>query len=163
MVMPNTDRISKALDLLRDGLRPKCEETWSGFFGDDWLNVVNGRLHNPESNPTTADVAFLFKGMKTTWNDVFGHGFPPTIRSLVFELSEVRNTWAHQGSFSTDDTVRALDSMERVLDAFGNLDERQGIRTLRQAISCGRCSTRSHVPSVARPPPSRRKASPRLA
>lgn len=107
MVMPNTDRISKALDLLRDGLRPKCEETWSGFFGDDWLNIVNGRLHNPEPSPKTSDVAFLFKGMKATWNDVFGHGFPPAIRSLVFELSDVRNTWAHQGAFSTDDTVRA--------------------------------------------------------
>lgn len=134
MVMPNTDRISKALDLLRDGLRPKCEETWSGFFGDDWLNIVNGRLHNPEPSPKTSDVAFLFKGMKATWNDVFGHGFPPAIRSLVFELSDVRNTWAHQGAFSTDDTVRALDSMERVLDAFGNLDERQGIRTLRRDL-----------------------------
>ena len=33
MVMPNSDRVSKALDLLRDGLEPKCEETWSGFFG----------------------------------------------------------------------------------------------------------------------------------
>ena len=126
MVMPNTDRVTKALDLLRDGLRPKCEETWSGFFGDDWLDVVNSRLHNPEASPKTSDVAFLFKGMKATWNDVFGHGFPPAIRSLVFELSDVRNTWAHQGAFSSDDTVRALDSMERVLDAFGNLEERQG-------------------------------------
>jgi predicted AAA+ superfamily ATPase len=134
MVMPNTDRITKALDLLRDGLRPKCEETWSGFFGDDWLEIVNGRLHNPEASPNTTDVAFLFKGMKATWSDVFGHGFPPAIRSLVFELSDVRNTWAHQGAFSTDDTVRALDSMERVLDAFGNLEERQGIRALRRDL-----------------------------
>ena len=134
MVMPNTERISKALDLLRDGLRPRCEETWSGYFGEDWLSIVNGQLHNPERDPNTGDVAFLFKGMKATWNDVFGSAYPAAVRSLVFELSEVRNGWAHQETFSSDDTVRALDSMERVLDAFGNLEERQGIRTLRRDL-----------------------------
>jgi hypothetical protein len=27
---------------------PKCEETWEGFYGDDWLDTVNQKLHNPE-------------------------------------------------------------------------------------------------------------------
>lgn len=134
MVMPNTERIARALDLLRDGLRPKCEATWKGFYGEGWLQTVNGRLHNPEQSPSTADVAFLFKGMKGTWNDVFGHGFPPAVRALVFELSDARNNWAHQGPFTTDDTVRVLDAMERVLDAFGNLEERQEIRILRRDL-----------------------------
>ncbi len=88
MVMPNTERVRLALDHLRDGLQPVCEETWSGFYGDDWLNVVNSRLHHPEQKPSLRDVAFLFKGMKATWNETFGHGFSPAIRSLVFELTE---------------------------------------------------------------------------
>ena len=134
MVMANTERISKALDLLRDGLRPKCEETWQGFYGDDWLQTVNQRLHNPQRDPSTDDAAFLLTGVKVTWNEVFGHGFPPAVRSLVFEVSDARNKWAHQQSISTDDTVRALDSMERVLEAFGNLDERHQIRGLRRGL-----------------------------
>jgi hypothetical protein len=134
MVMANTERIARSLDLLRDGMRPKCEETWEGFFGDDWLDTVNQRLHNPEQSPTTTDIAFLFKGIKGTWQEVFGHIFGPDVRALVFELANVRNSWAHQGAFSTDDTVRALDSMERLLDAMGNLDERQEIRTLRRDL-----------------------------
>ena len=132
--MANTERIARSLDLLRDGLQPKCEETWQGFYGDDWLNIVNGKLHNPERQPSTSDSAFLFKCMKVTWNEVFGHGFPPAIRSLVFELAEVRNTWAHQRSFNTDDTARALDSMERVLEAFGNSEQRGAIRNLRRDL-----------------------------
>src|SRR5680860_1753779 len=64
MVMANTERISKALDLLRDGLRPKCEETWQGFFGDQWLDEINSRMHHPQDAPSTDDVAFLFHGMK---------------------------------------------------------------------------------------------------
>jgi len=62
MVMANTERISKALDLLRDGLRTKCEETWQGFYGDDWLQTVNQRLHNPQREPSTDDAAFLLTG-----------------------------------------------------------------------------------------------------
>ncbi len=134
MVMANTDRISRALDLLRDGLRPKCEETWKGFYGDDWLDTVNQLMHHPEREPNTGDVSFLFKCIKATWREVFGHGFSNSTRSLVFELADVRNTWAHQGSFSTDDTVRALDSMERVLEAFGNVTERAELKTLRRDL-----------------------------
>ena len=139
MVMANTERLTRALDHLRDGLGPKCEETWQGFFGDGWIDQVNSRLHHPDTNPSITDVAFLLKGMKVTWNDVFGHGFPLAIRSLVFELAEVRNGWAHQEAFSTDDTSRAIDSMERVLEAFGNADQRKEIRDLRREIG------RAHV------------------
>ena len=124
MVMANSERVSRALDLLRDGLAPKCAATWEGFYGPRWLEVVNGQLHTPEPNPRISDVAFLFKGMKGTWNEVFGHGFTPAVRSLVFELAEVRNRWAHQETLSSDDVARALDSMERVLEAFGNTAER---------------------------------------
>ena len=38
-------------------------------------------------------------------------------RSLVSELREWRNKWAHQESFSTDDTYRVLDSAARLLNA----------------------------------------------
>ena len=86
MVMANTERVAKALDLLRDGLGPACEDTWRRFYGDGWLQQVNSKLHNPERNPTTEDAAFLFKGIKVTWNEVFGHGFPAAVRSLVFEV-----------------------------------------------------------------------------
>ena len=134
MVMANKERVSRSLDLLRDGLGPKCAGTWEAFFGPDWLEVVNSRLHNPVPSPKMSDAAFLFKGIKGTWNEVFGHGFPPAVRSLVFEVADVRNEWAHQGAFSSDDTLRALDSMERVLEAFGNLDERHKIRDLRHDL-----------------------------
>lgn len=134
MVMANTERVAKALDLLRDGLGPACEATWRGFYGDGWLQQVNSRLHHPDREPSVGDSAFLFKGIKATWNEVFGHGFGPSVRSLVFEVADVRNRWAHQQSLTSDDTVRALDSMERVLEAFGNGDQRDRIRTLRRDL-----------------------------
>ena len=51
------------------------------------------------------------------WNQVFRDNPGFSERSLVSELREVRNKWAHQETFSTDDTYRALDSAARLLTA----------------------------------------------
>ena len=43
MVMANKERISRSLDLLRDGLAPKCAATWEGFFGrTGWKRSTTG-------------------------------------------------------------------------------------------------------------------------
>lgn len=132
MVTSNTERISRALGFLRDGLGPVCERTWSGFYGNDWLKQVNSRLHSPAREPSADyDVAFLLSGMKATWEDVFNYEFRPAVRPLVFEVAEARNSWAHQKPLSSDDTLRWLDSMERLLGEFGNSIQRQQICDLR--------------------------------
>ena len=134
MVMANTERVSRALELLRDGLGPTCEDTWRRSHGDDWLQQVNSKLHKPDREPSVGDVAFLLNGIKATWHEVFNHGHGPAVRSLVFEIAEARNRWAHQQSLTSDDTTRALDSMERLLEAFGNAPERGKIRGLRRDL-----------------------------
>jgi predicted AAA+ superfamily ATPase len=55
--------------------------------------------------------------MWETWNDVFRRTLGFAERSLVSELRDVRNKWAHQSPFSSDDTDRALDSIARLLSA----------------------------------------------
>lgn len=129
--MANPERIQKALDHFRDGLAPYCAETFSNVFGDDWVNVVNSELHHPDREPSATDVAFLLKTMKVTWNTVWNDSLGPAMRAMVFEIGDVRNQWAHQERISTDDTLRALDTMERVLDAAGAADSRKAIKQLR--------------------------------
>lgn len=134
MVMPNPERFRRALDHFRDGLRPALEQTWVAFYGEEWLTKVNELLRTPEPNPTTNDVAFLLKGLKATWDDIWRHQFAPSIRNLVFEVADTRNKWAHQEPLSTDDTSRALDSMERLLDALGEAEEQRKVRDLRRDL-----------------------------
>ena len=55
--------------------------------------------------------------MWEAWNDVFRRTLGHAERSLVSELRDVRNKWAHQEPFSSDDADRALDSAERLLTA----------------------------------------------
>ena len=63
------------------------------------------------------DAAGLLKLMWEAWNDVFRRTLGPAERSLVSELRDLRNKWAHQQSFSSDDAYRALDSAGRLLTA----------------------------------------------
>jgi len=132
--MINTERIAKALGHLRDGLAPKCQETWQGFYGDDWLTQLSSKHRGTLPSKPLADVSFLLNGLKSTWPEIFAQGFGPATRSLVFEVAEARNKWAHQESFSSDDTVRALDSMERLLEDFGITGEQEAIRKLRRDL-----------------------------
>ncbi len=49
------------------------------------------------------------------WGPVFSAILGRADRNLVLELIDIRNRWAHQEAFSSDDTDRSLDSMARLL------------------------------------------------
>src|SRR4030095_1517635 len=63
------------------------------------------------------DAASLLAVMWNQWNVVFRKTLGQAERTLVSELRDVRNKWAHQHPFSSDDTDRALDSVARLLTA----------------------------------------------
>ncbi len=52
--------------------------------------------------------------MLDQWNAVFRDSLGQAERSLVNELKVVRNQWAHHEQFSSNDAIRALDSVERL-------------------------------------------------
>src|SRR5690349_6017539 len=121
MAMTNHDRVGKAMELLKGGLGPYVEREFksaykerasteaSRFMGDDRINAKKALAD--------WDVAALLKLMWESWNDVFRRTLGPAERSLLSELRDHRNRWAHQDTFSTDDTYRALDSAGRLLTA----------------------------------------------
>src|SRR3990172_11115540 len=121
MAITNHERVSKALDLLKIGLSPFVEREFKSIFkggaparierfiGDDRLNAKKPIME--------WDVSVLLKLMWESWNDVFRQTLGHTERSLISELRDHRNKWAHQESFSGDDTYRALDSAGRLLSA----------------------------------------------
>jgi predicted AAA+ superfamily ATPase len=63
------------------------------------------------------DAAALLKLVWDSWNDIFRKTLRPAERSLLSELRDHRNKWAHQQTFSGDDAYRALDSAGRLLTA----------------------------------------------
>src|SRR3990172_375073 len=121
MAISNADRVGKALGLLRDGLKPFVERELKAHHGDRWTSEVKTALSDTRlgtrKGDTLQDVAVLFVVMDKTWGGVFSAILGRAERNLVNELVDIRNHWAHQEPFSTDDAYRALDSAGRLLTA----------------------------------------------
>ena len=122
MAITNQERVGKAMDLLRAGLAPFVDrEIQSAVKGGSVrMDAVRRFADDPmlgQKPIAQWDVAGLLKLMWETWNDVFGRTLGRAERSLVQELRDWRNKWAHQEPFSSDDADRALDSMNRLLTA----------------------------------------------
>src|SRR5271166_648709 len=122
MAITNQERVGKAMDHLRAGLAPFVEREVQSAVkaGTVRMDAVRRFSDDPMlgSKPIAQwDVAGLLKLMWETWNDVFGRTLGRAERSLVQELRDWRNKWAHQEPFSSDDTDRALDSIARLLTA----------------------------------------------
>ena len=121
MAITNHERVGKALELLKAGLGPFVERELKAKFGDGWAFEVKDILSDTRlgggKKESLNDVAALLVVMDRKWGEVFRQILGKTERSLVNEIIAVRNRWAHQETFSSDDTYRALDSTERLLSA----------------------------------------------
>jgi len=122
MAISNQERVGKALELLRTGLGPFVEREVQDRIRQGSIRMDT--LHRFAEDPKLSekpivewDVAGLLKLMWETWNDVFRVTLGFAERSLVSEIREWRNRWAHQEPISSDDTDRALDSVSRLLTA----------------------------------------------
>ncbi len=122
MAITNSERVGKALDVLKDGLRPYVERELKATYKDRWLETARPSFPDwqqpgKDGKGLNWDTQALLQVMCELWNDCFKKILGPSERSLAFELRDVRNKWAHQKAFSTDDAYRAIDSVSRLLAA----------------------------------------------
>ena len=121
MATTNHERVGKMLSLLTEGLAPYAERELKAFYQNNWFQEVKLALSDNKlqlaGTPQKPewDAAGLFAVILKTWDDVFRRTLGNSDRSMVFELREARNKWAHQKPFTTDDAYRALDTAHRLL------------------------------------------------
>jgi len=136
MAITNHERVGKALELLKTGLGPFVEREIKAAIAANTLSApkVKGFVDDPIlANKSIGewDAAALLKLMWETWNEVFRKTLGFAERSLVSEIRDWRNKWAHQEPFSGDDAYRALDSAGRLLTAVSapQSDEIEKVKT----------------------------------
>lgn len=109
------------MELLRQGLGPFIAREFQNSYKSTAPTVAARFLGEDRLNSKKPlaewDAAALLKVMWDSWNEVFRQILGPAERTLVSELRDVRNRWAHQENFSGDDAYRALDSASRLLSA----------------------------------------------
>jgi predicted AAA+ superfamily ATPase len=119
MAINNRDRVDRALIVVRDAIRGRCEEVWSAKYGSGWTNDVHSRDKAAQGLPDLDDVLFWTKGIQNTWMECWKNkSLPDAARNWVGELRDTRNAWAHSKNFSSDETYRVLDTAELLLQAF---------------------------------------------
>jgi predicted AAA+ superfamily ATPase len=122
MAITNHERVGKALELLKVGLGPFVEREIKTAIAANALSMqkVKSFVDDPmlaNKSIVEWDAAALLKLMWETWNEVFRKTLGFADRSLVSEIRDWRNKWAHQAPISSDDAYRALDSSGRLLSS----------------------------------------------
>ena len=126
MAVSNKDRIGKALESLRQGLYPYIEQKMQAVHSGKWMEKAASYLRDhqkskqQEDDIIREDVSAMLTVVSREWEKVFKGSLSKPDRSLVNELIEVRNQWAHQSTFSIDDTYRAVDSVFRLLKSMSS-------------------------------------------
>ena len=135
-----SERITDALDLLTAGLYPFVEREMKTVYRDDWHEAARSSFRKDRGrsigNGTVIrwDAHALLVVMWDQWNHVFRRTLTHVERSLISELREFRNRWAHQRRFDFDDTYRILDSIERLLKAVHASQAEQVARSKRDLL-----------------------------
>ena len=137
MAATNHERVGKALTLLSKGLprsllgsaRPSTAKAGCSRSAA-WTRLPA----RPAKKVSPTDAQFLLKVMWDEWQSVFRNVLGQTERTYVSELRDVRNRWAHQDTFSTDDAERALDTMRRLLSAVSAPEAAVELDKMRQEL-----------------------------
>jgi acyl carrier protein phosphodiesterase len=117
------ERIGSALELLTTGLQGFVESRLRSVYNDAWVQAAASSFRDdrsrlaPGGDGVRWDAHALLTVMWDQWNAAFRSHLGHAERSLVSELREFRNRWAHQADFDFDDAYRVLDSVRRLLQA----------------------------------------------
>jgi len=114
MAVTNSQRVQLAMQLLAQGLSPFVDQRLAKRVGPRWPEAVDGR-----AAPANAknDSQFLLRAMIRFWREGLDEALGHSGRNWVGELLDIRNRWAHNEQFSTDQTLRALDTTQLLLNA----------------------------------------------
>lgn len=156
--MNERERVTHALDALTRGLYPYVERELKAVYQDRWHETARGSFRDdrgrgkPDGEVVRWDAQSLLTVMWDQWNRVFRHRLGRLERSLVSELREFRNRWAHQENFGFDDTHRILDSAERLLKAVKAKEAKSVAREKRELLrnSVAREAKAAYRKTVAR-------------
>jgi predicted AAA+ superfamily ATPase len=115
VAVSNAERIQRALTVVAQGLAPFVDQRLTQRLGKGWPAEV-GRDGRVPAN-AKEDAYFLLRALIHFWREAFADTLGHNGRSWVGELLDARNRWAHNETFSSDETYRMLDTAQLLLNA----------------------------------------------
>lgn len=143
MALSNRDRVGRVFELLG----PALDEFHTYVLakempaGQDWIDLLSAKDSARSGAKRTLDRSDPQNGLRMITEQIpnqIKRGWYPykdhlsrSEQSWAVELRDIRNTWAHNGSFTADDAYRALDTGERFLRAIGAPEQADEVRRSR--------------------------------
>src|SRR5687767_7560352 len=95
MAESNRDRVARGLELLSQGVYPFLEREMKSKLGERWQDAARDAMRDTTRKINWNDPQVLLSVLWDQWNAVFRDVLGPAERSLVSELRDWRNRWAH--------------------------------------------------------------------
>lgn len=135
MAISNRDRVGKGFEVLSEGLYDLVDEVMTKSFGDTNWNTLWAKKDSEKSGSSVRVYEKNDPQIQLRAITEFGFNFKDALsradQAFATELREARNQWAHNSPFSSDDTARILDTVERILKAANAVDSSEDARKLR--------------------------------
>lgn len=127
MARTNRQLVDMALEYLRDALQPVVAQTLDPLAGGlEWTKILEeldrmkGR-HVREGGYSAGDLHVLLRVTTERLGDIgFPFDFSRAVSSYLNEAAALRNSHAHMEKYTSDDTLRALDTVSRLLTELGD-------------------------------------------
>ncbi|MCA9833507.1 MAG: DUF499 domain-containing protein [Thermomicrobiales bacterium] len=116
MALTNRQRVDEALLTLRDGLKLFLEQVITAKYNADaWTFAAEGsdRFNTRSDELDLTRLFNIFHEYRNDIREILGK----SAMNMIHETQEIRNQFSHQKPYSTEDTLRALDTIQRVLEA----------------------------------------------
>lgn len=135
MALTNNEKVLRSFDQLLEGMRPWVDMRMSAQAptGKDWMELIAAEdvaKFGTAKTYSRDDVRFLLRIVTERWK-VFEKDLSRPQSALASELRETANAAHHGQKFSSDDTYRALDTIERLLMVIGAGDEADVVAKMR--------------------------------
>jgi hypothetical protein len=155
--MTNREQVGRGLEHLAHGLGPFVDAHMSAAApaGQNWLDVLAARDRTRFGSGrrySLNDARFLLRVVTEEWR-IFRDQLSRVEQSFASELRDTGNKWAHGDEFSTEDTYRALDTMERLLAAVHAPAEAEAVRRLRLDVRSAEMEASARASDVPAPQP----------
>lgn len=110
--------VDQLLHVFQQGYEPFVITAIRSIHGNSWLEVIKNTPDlrvNTQQQPLRLDATAIVRITLHHWDSTFSRVLTATDRSMLFEVRQMRNKWAHQGSIHVDDVDRLADNVTRLL------------------------------------------------
>ncbi|MCI2185070.1 DUF499 domain-containing protein [Bifidobacterium tibiigranuli] len=138
MAVNNLDRVGNAFKFLSEGLQDPVDGVMTQVFDTSdwnqaWAEQDAARHGTSVRTYAKNDVQIQLRAI-TEFGREFNATLPRAQQSYASELRETRNQWAHLQAFDSEQTLRALSTIELLLEAVAAPDSAADVRRLRDQL-----------------------------